>query len=343
MNLKPSKEELKLKKLVENSQKVLITGHRGIDPDAVCSILILTDILKQIYPDKEVFPIIQEIRYEWPINTDELFPGISTIDNRGKDQIDLDNYDLAIACDSSSLERCLPNTKGKTTIAIIDHHNSPPDGSESAFVNEQRSSNSEQIYITARRLWGDKFEISKNTARLIYLGIVMDNGRFLFDKINSDTFAVVSDIYDIAKVNMQKIDKDFSIMTKRTTISLTEALNNRKSEGRMCYSSFSKEFIKDNNLKTEEVTAGGKDYFLSNIIVGNKDYDWGFVVYPSIKEDKWRVSFRSFINTEDVEQYAKALGGGGHKVASAAYLDDIDNEKDGVQKVLDTISQLRDH
>jgi phosphoesterase RecJ-like protein len=318
MKLTPSKEEKKLKKLLDESQKILVTGHQRIDPDAVCSILVTIDILKQIYPEKDIDPIIQETNYNWPINTEEVFPGIGKIKNLPNEEIDLDQYDLVLVEDANRIGRCLSKTKGKSKITVIDHHDSKLREKPDIFINEGRSSNVEQLYITFKRIFNGNFKISKDTASLIYFGITADNGRFLYDKVSSDTFQVVADIYDIADVNPQKLEKNVLRLTRKSLISLKEVMENMKCDGNYCYSYITKEFIDKHNLTNSDVTSGGKDYFLSNIIVNTQGLDWGFMVYPIPGENRCRVSFRSFRNTEDVQKYARQLGGGGHINASAA-------------------------
>ena len=338
MKLTPSKEELKLKKLIEESEKILVTGHIRIDPDAVCSILITTDILRQIYTEKIINPIIQESYYKWPINTEEIFPGINTINNLPGEVIDLEKYDLVIVCDAGSIERCLPKWKGDTEIAIIDHHEIIPNSKQDVLINEKRSSNSEQLYITFRKIFDGSFSINKDLASLIYFGITADNGRFLYENVNSETFEVVAEIFDIAEVNPQIVEKNTLRLSINSLKALGEALNNMQCKKNFCYSYFTKDFVKKNGLTVEELTSGGKDHFLSNIVINTKDIDWGFVTYPTSEKDIWKVSFRAFRNTENVEPYARALGGGGH-IRSASATVDAKSAKEAVKIVLDTIAQ----
>jgi phosphoesterase RecJ-like protein len=338
MKLTPSKEETKLKKLIEESEKILVTSHIRIDPDAVCSILITTDILEQLYPEKSIFPIIQESYYKWPINTEKIFPGIGTIENIPNEMVDLNDYDLVIVCDAGEIERCLPKRKGKTKVVIIDHHEIIPNSKQDVLINEKRSSNTEQLYITFKRIFNGNFSVNKDLATLIYFGIITDNGRFLYENVNSETFEVVAEIFDIAEVNPQLMEKNILRLNINSLKALREALNNMKCKKNFCYSYFTKGFVKKTHLTVEELTSGGKDHFLSNIVVNTKDVDWGFVVYPTSNNDVWKVSFRAFRDTENIEPYARALGGGGHIRAASSTIT-AKSAKEAVKIVLDTISQ----
>ncbi len=338
MKLTPSKEEKKLKRLIEDSDKILVTAHIRIDPDAVCSILITKDIINQVYPEKSVDPIIQESYFKWPINTEEIFPGINAIKNLPNQTIDLEKYDLVIVCDSGSIERCLPKRKGETKIAIIDHHEINSDLRQDVLVNEKRSSNSEQLYITFKKIFKGKFSVDKNIASLIYFGITADNRRFLYENVNSETFKVVAEIFDTAEVNPQIVEKNTLRLSLSSLKALGEALNNMKCKENYCYSYFTRDFVKKNGLTVEELTSGGKDHFLSQLVINTKDVDWGFVTYPISEKDMWKVSFRAFRNTQNVEPYARALGGGGH-VRAASSTVEAKSAKEAVKTVLAVISQ----
>ncbi|MFH1547080.1 MAG: bifunctional oligoribonuclease/PAP phosphatase NrnA [bacterium] len=336
MKLTPSKEELKLKKLIEESNKILVTGHQRIDPDAICGVLAVTKIINQLFPEKTVNPILQESHYKWPINSEKVFPGIKSVKNIPDETIDLDKYDLVIVCDADRLDRCITNMKGSSKIAVIDHHEIHPKEGRDIFINEKRSSCSEQVYVSFKRMFDGGFKVGKDIATLIYFGITADTGRFLYKSVNSETFEVVSEIFDISNANPQQVEKNSLRISRNSLNALSEALKNMRCEKNYCYSYIEKDFTEQNNITSEEVTSGGKDYFLSQLIVNTKDIDWGFVVIPTPEQNIWRVSFRAFRDTEDVERFARALGGGGHITASAANVDS-NTAKEAVEVVLDTI------
>jgi len=67
---------------------------------------------------------------------------------------------------------------------------------------------------------------------------------------------------------------------------------------------------------------------------------WGFVLRPNFDEPNlWHVSFRSMQGYQEVDKIAEELGGGGHKLASAAKFK-AKNSEDALKKVLDSIEKI---
>lgn len=337
MKLTPSKEELKLKKLIEESSKILLITHIRIDEDAICSTLLTYYFLHKYYPDKEISIIIQETQDYWPRFTELDLKDYEKIDNIPSSQkVDLTKYNLVILNDVDEIKRCLSNYEGKTKVAIVDHHDSLAPESFEVKVNELRSSATEQVFITYKRILGNKFKVDKYISQYVHIGIFADTGRFLYSKTTSDTYEIMAEIKKVNTTNSEDLWKKIMNMDPKAVKTLGEAINNMKIVDNLCYSYISDEYKKNNNLTIDQVRSGISDNFLSSIARYIHGVDWAFVVFP-IGENAWKIGFRSIGGKVDVEKYARALKGGGHRSAASTIIS-ANTVDEALKIVLDTIA-----
>ena len=165
---------------IERAKTIIIHRHVRPDPDAYGSQLGLKYYLQAKFPDKRIFA------------TGEAEPSLSFIGDL--DSIsDRDYQDaLVIICDTANAPRIddLRYNLGKSLIKI-DHHPPVDQYGDINYVNDKASSTSEIIYDMIAH-FNDNYLMSSKIARVLYLGIVGDTGRFLFNNTTPHTMKVAS-------------------------------------------------------------------------------------------------------------------------------------------------------
>jgi phosphoesterase RecJ-like protein len=169
---------------IKSYNTIIIHRHTRPDPDAYGSQGGLAEILRESYPEKEIYVVGEE---------DETLHFMMRMDN-----IEDSKYAnaLVIVCDTANTERISDSryNKGKKLIKI-DHHPNDDRYGDILFVDTTASSTSELIFeIYKQGSQSHGLKINKRAAELIYAGIVGDTGRFLFPSTTKKTFETASEL-----------------------------------------------------------------------------------------------------------------------------------------------------
>lgn len=174
-----------IEKIVETINKyetVIVHRHVRPDPDALGSQGALAEIIKTVFPDKNVYVVGEE---------DEFLLFLNQMDD-----IPDDTYDgaLVIICDTANRERISDGRYelGKFLMKI-DHHPNDDRYGDLIWVDTNASSVSEMIYHlyeNGKEEFG--LALTENAARLLYAGIIGDTGRFMYSSTTAKTFEVAA-------------------------------------------------------------------------------------------------------------------------------------------------------
>ena len=170
---------------IEQYDSIVIFGHLNPDGDCYGSQIALRNILRNEYPQKQVYCVGSGLKKflhiigKMDVVTDE------TISNS-----------LAILLDGNDLSRA-EDQRIRTALdfAKIDHHidlHNFTEGPE--VIDDKATSTCELIYKFARE---NNIEIDLISASALYLGIMTDTGRFQFADDFVSMFAMVSDLCSI--------------------------------------------------------------------------------------------------------------------------------------------------
>ena len=298
---------------IKEYDTILIARHIGVDPDALCSQLALRDSILLTYPDKKVLAI---------------GTGSSRFVNIGKlDKLEKVSDALLIICDTPDKRRVdsLDFEQGKYSIKI-DHHPFIESYCDLELIDDSMSSTCE---IIMNMIYDTELKCNDYIAELLYMGLVSDSNRFLFNSCNYKTFESVT-----------KLLKDYSFDLDSAYQKLyMRPLNEVRFEG----------YIGQNLIVTENKLAYiviSEDivnkFEVDSASAGNMINDFNFIkdilVWVTITEDKknnqYRVSIRS--RGPEINSIAEAHNGGGHRYAAGAkpttlddamsLIDDLDNE-----------------
>ncbi len=170
--------------MVEDYEKIIIHRHVRPDPDALGSQGGLAYLLKEHYPNKEIYIIGEE---------EESLQFIVKMDQIADDVF---QDALIIICDTANVERISDERYaiGAKVIKIDHHPNEDPYG-DIIWVDTSASSVSEMIYElyeTWHELKGMKMTAA--AARCLFAGIVGDTGRFRYPNTTTRTFHYASEL-----------------------------------------------------------------------------------------------------------------------------------------------------
>lgn len=179
--------------LIKEYDKIIIHRHVRPDPDAYGSQGAMSEIIKETFPQKQVFRAGQH---------EESLSYLFKPDNLEDDAWD---GALVIVTDTGNTERIDDQRYLKAEKIIkIDHHlNREPYGDVS-FIEETASSTCElvfELYLHAEKCG---FKMNNEAARLLYAGIVADTGRFQFSSTSTKTFKNAAKLveYDFDRVKL---------------------------------------------------------------------------------------------------------------------------------------------
>ena len=318
----------KLKKLIESSDKILITSHISPDPDALASVLLLGTTLKLNYPDKEVLIILEEKPegLEFLAGYKEVkFQSLIDALNSYKPELfillDAVNYERCSRNDGDAIRRYLKDNKVAT--AIIGHHEPTGKDDTNVYIHQGSIATVQDVYEVCFEHLGLKKP--EGYGETTMLGIYSDSGGFTYaNPRHRQTFKIVSDLIDDG-VNLEVIRSQLRRYTTDQLIALGEFARNVTTNGQYSYSYISDEFVADWQkanrpvLSLNTAAAIFVDQFIRNI----DGLNWGFIVYlnPLAGENMYSLSLRSQADAKDVSQIANKFGGGGHKPAAGAKIE----------------------
>jgi phosphoesterase RecJ-like protein len=328
-----NKTEKLLKKHIKKAKNILLLTHKGPDIDAFSSMLLMYKAIREIYPEKQ---ITMKAR-QYPSSKLPLMKELTVLQK--EDSIKPEGEDLIIITDSSLWKLCQKEgdtiRESNAPVFFIDHHRTDIDEDQRKdqfFINESRSSATEQVYVTLQRIFGDKFKVDDDAAALVQYGIISDTGRFLFDLTTPETFRVFAEVMEVYRVDVEDFEYRSAKFPREATDVVIEYLKTLTIEGDMAYMYISQDIIDKRGFEKQAVNEAFvflKDKYLRFI----QGVHWGFIVKPMFNdENEWSISFRSTKGYQDVEVIAKELEGGGHEYASAVKI-----KADTVEVILDAV------
>lgn len=308
------KESIDILKKIEKADNILLNCHRGPDPDGIGSSLALKAVLEKmgksvdvICPSNKISSQVDYLRDYKDIKTGIDF-----------NNFPFDVYDLFISLDTPNLSLMTGSDKSKEPkidTVIIDHHYISTTKGGIRLIDEKATSVGEMLYLIFED-W--VIDIDKNISECLLTSIIGDTGALAYPNVTPQTLRITAKLMDMG-VNKDVItsriyrNEDFSMIKFWSEVlSLTQIDKEHKFiYAFIPYEVYSKyENLDDAKAKTASLFAP--------IVSGT---NFGFI---AVEEKPKYVSISLRGRTEfDTSKIAKELGGGGHKVASAAKIENI--------------------
>lgn len=290
-------------KLIKKNDVITIYGHINPDPDCYGSSLALREIIRDNFKNKEVYAL--------GYGSEKLYDRLTRYDQVSDDKI---KESLAIICDCSEVERISePRITLAKQIIKIDHHIEGKPFIGVKWVDNDAIACAQMI---AEFAFTYKLKVSKLAAELLYLGICTDSGRFRYAPTNAKTHMIVSKLYDLGiepKSIFSILYQSEEAFVKYQALIVTKF---QKTKHNVIYCFMDVKDYEQFGLKYDQVS---KNVNVLGNIVGCPVW----CLFTRSPEDQIRIEFRS--SCLDVQKVAFKYGGGGHRQAAGARLE---NQKD---------------
>lgn len=278
---------------------IIIHRHGRPDGDALGSQIGLKEAILATYPYKKVYAV-------GDMNDKLKFIGDVDIIND-----DIYKNALVIVLDSSDTTMINDDRyKLGRYIIKVDHHISNCNYGNLNIVDTNEVSCAS---LLAKIIFNCNMKLTSVGARALFTGIVTDSGRFRYNSVTSDTFIIASKLlkynFDFNEIYNNLYIEDIDIVKLRANM----VLSFKTSPKGVAYLTNTQEDIKKYNTDLFTISRG-----MVNVMSGIKGID----VWANFTEDESGKIICEFRSTKyNVNQVAVKYGGGGHKFASGATIE----------------------
>jgi phosphoesterase RecJ-like protein len=296
--------------------RFLLTAHEGPDGDALGSLLGLHQVLTQLGKDSVMFMAAKE----FPLPIEYRFLSLEEVFHEAPaDMADR----TVIFLDCGNIDRMPVEwlTAGGNDVINIDHHHDNTCFGDINLVETKASCTAEIVYDLARLLGA---KITAEIASALYVGLITDTGKFMYENTNAHTHRVAADLID-AGVD---VDDTYRRLYENVPIEklrlVSRALDGISSycDGRLAIS----------YITTADYEATGAGEEMTEGLIDHLRSIDGVKVAAVIRDlgnrgrSARKVSLRSSAGDVDVSAIARINGGGGHKRA-AGFSTDLEYEQ----------------
>lgn len=304
----------KILELIKKYNRIIIFGHVRPDGDCIGSQYGLYHMIKDSFPNKEVYVSGESSNYcgfiGKPVMIDDsLFKG-----------------SLGICVDIANSERVSDQRyKNCDYILKIDHHPAVENFGDYNYVDDKAPACA-QILTEFYKEYSNELIMSKDCATALYVGLNTDTGRFKYDSVKPKTFNTAALLLEKG-VDLSYVDNHLSVESLDSLKFRGYVLSNFKmTPNGFAYIIVKRETIKEFNVTNEEA---------ANQVTAISSIDccpsWAmFIEYDN--EIRIRLRSRGPIINILAEKYQ----GGGHPKAAGAKLDSWSD----LNKFLNDIDQL---
>ena len=289
-------------KLIEKFEVIVLARHVGPDPDAMASTMALKDSILYTFKDKKVY---------------NVGSGSSRFTYFGKlDRIENPKNALLIVLDTPDIRRIDGITlTDYEKIVKIDHHPFVEKFADIEYINYKSSSASELVLDLINET---PLKMNEDIASKIYLGIVSDTNRFMFNNSTGDTFKKVAKLIDEYKLEIDKLYIPLYLRPiNEVRLEGYIGLNLNITKNGVGYIKLTKDL-----LEQFAVDAASPGNMVNNFNYINEVLVWVFFT-EDVKNENIRVSARS--RGPVINSLLSKYNGGGHKYASGARIKTMDD------------------
>jgi bifunctional oligoribonuclease and PAP phosphatase NrnA len=286
--------------------RFLLTAHEGPDGDALGSLLGMHHLLTALGKDSVMFLAAKE----FPLPIEYRFLPLEEVFHESPaDMADR----TVIFLDCGNIDRMPVDflTDGENFVINVDHHHDNTRFGDVNLVDVDASCTAEIVYDLARLLG---VEITREMAAALYVGLITDTGKFMYENTKAHTHRVAAELID-AGVD---VDDTYRRLYEHVPIEKLRLVSRALDKLQLrCADQLVLTYITAEDYAAtgagEEMTEGVIDHLRS--IEGTK-------VAAVIRDlgDRGRaarkVSLRSSEGDVDVSAIARRNGGGGHKRAA---------------------------
>jgi phosphoesterase RecJ-like protein len=292
--------------VLRERDRFLLTAHEGPDGDALGSLLGMHHLLGQLGKDSVMFLAAKE----FPLPIEYRFLPLEEVFHEAP----ADMADRAIVfLDCGNIDRMPVEflAEGDNFKINVDHHHDNTLFGDLNLLDTGASSTAEIVYELAIALG---VEITPEIASALYVGLVTDTGKFMYENTNAHTHRIAAELIDAGV----EVDDTYRRLYEHVPVEKLRLLS-RALEGieRYCEERLVVAYITDADY---EATGAGEE--MTEGIIDHLRAIEGTLVAALVRDlgDRGRfarkVSLRSSGGEVDVSALARKHGGGGHKRAA---------------------------
>ncbi len=285
--------------LVKQYDQICIYRHINPDLDAFGSQLGLYFVLKDLFPSK-TFLLGGNMEHD-------LLKIYDKFENEGVK----DTLTLGIVVDTANRERIDGDVSICDKLIKIDHHIVIDSYGDLNIENPSASSCSEIVTLLFKSA---NISIPLPAANALYLGLVGDSNRFLYNSTTSSSFEAASYLLE-SGISISDLYESLYLKSKKSLKVLGYIYSNYKEDQGVAWYYLSSETLKELQISREE----GSNYV--NSLANIEEYKIWLAVTQNDVNHNYRVSIRS--RNIPINDVANEFRGGGHALASGATLNDL--------------------
>ena len=292
---------------IKEFDNIIVFRHIAPDYDALGCQFGLETWLKDNFPEKTIKTAgDNHVKFSGP-----LFPYVDRIYDE-----DLNKKTLGFILDVGDEKRIAdPRFKMCDFKIKIDHHANEEEVADLSILETDKSSCSEIIATMLNYFESKNLNFSKQSAEYLYIGMVGDNGRFLFGSTQPSTFEIAAIMQNKGINIVETYEKMYRKQFKELEFIKFVLSTFKISPKGVCYYVLTQKDLDKLGLTCDE----GKEYvnFFS-------DYE-GIKIWSSITEDITEPCFRISLRSRNycVSDVAKKFKGGGHRQAAGCQITDL--------------------
>lgn len=307
---------------INEYQEIVIYRHVNPDYDAFGSQFGLYDLIKNSFKNKNVYlagDFSSDLVTKFTFDVDKELP-------------DFHHPVLGIVLDTANQERIDGESYQQCSELIkIDHHIVIDQYGVINFEKPEASSCSQLIGLMLQNQY--HLKISVLGARAIYMGIIGDTNRFMYNSTSDETFEVAALLMNQG-INIEEIYNSMYLKDAKDIAINRFIYNHQVVDDKITYY-----VLKDEDLKELDIPRSrGSDFV--NIFSGYQDYVVWMAITENCQEHNWRVSIRS--RGVKINEIANKYHGGGHAFASGATLQSLDELNDLIVDLKEAIHETKD-
>lgn len=305
----------KIYRKIKKYNKIVIARHVGPDPDCLASSIGLRDAIINKFPNKKVYAVG---------NPASTFRYLGTLDKFTEDMYE---DSLLIVVDTPDEKRVdgVEPSRFKDSIKL-DHHPFIEEFCKFEIVDDSASSASQ---LVLELIFSTPLKLTKEVAEKLFIGIVADTNRFLFNYTTPKTFSLIARLIKETNINFSKLyDNLYMRPVKEIRFQGWIANNMVVTENGFAYIKLDDDILKEYNV--DAATAGNMVNEFNYI---DEIYAWAVFSY-----DRSTSLIRGSIRSRGpiINETASHFGGGGHVFASGVRLKSFE-ETDMLIEELDEV------
>lgn len=301
-------------KKIKKYDTIVLARHVGPDPDALGSTFGLKESILATFPKKDVYVVG---------NGTAKFHYLGTVDKMPEDTA----HSLLIVLDTPDSKRVDGATVSNFEYSIkIDHHPYVETFCDIEWIDDTASSASQ---LVMELIFSTKLKMTNSAARKLFVGLIADTERFLYQYTTPKTFELVAKMVEETQLSFTELYPQLYMRSIKEMRFQAYLMSNLKvTENGFGYVKLDESILQE--YKVDAATAGN--------MINSFNYVEEMVAWGFFSQDKMNNNIRGSVRSRGpvINETLAHFGGGGHAFASGIRVSDFDK----VDEVIDALDEI---